>query len=34
MDNETQYMFATDDGHLWHTLRHADGTWAGLGDVK
>src|SRR5437667_70876 len=31
---ETQYMFATADGHLWHTLRRADGSWAGLGDVQ
>src|SRR5205807_355192 len=31
---ETQYMFATADGHLWHTIRHADGSWEGLGDVK
>src|SRR5438046_3047334 len=31
---ETQYMFATADGHLWHTIRHADGSWKGLGDVQ
>src|SRR5438034_66416 len=31
---ETQYMFATADGHLWHTLRRADGSWQGLGDVQ
>src|SRR5205807_49792 len=31
---ETQYMFATADGHLWHTIRHADGSWQGLGDVQ
>src|SRR5438067_13898981 len=31
---ETQYMFATADGHLWHTLRHADGSWQPLGDVQ
>src|SRR6266700_550437 len=31
---ETQYMFATTDGHLWHTLRRADGSWQGLGDVQ
>src|SRR5438552_6460902 len=31
---ETQYMFATADGHLWHTLRRADGSWTGLGDVQ
>src|SRR6516225_3978413 len=29
-----QFMFATADGHLWHTLRRADGTWTGLGDVN
>src|SRR5437763_829486 len=31
---ETQYMFATADGHLWHTMRRADGSWQGLGDVQ
>src|SRR5437868_2641264 len=31
---ETQYMFATADGHLWHTIRHADGSWQPLGDVQ
>jgi hypothetical protein len=31
---ETQFMFATGDGHLWHTLRRADGSWTGLGDVQ
>src|SRR5438034_211705 len=31
---ESQYMFATADGHLWHTMRHADGSWQGLGDVQ
>src|SRR5438046_10758646 len=31
---ETQYMFATADGHLWHTMRRADGSWTGLGDVQ
>src|SRR5207302_1051487 len=31
---ETQYMFATNDGHLWHTIRHADGSWQRLGDVQ
>jgi hypothetical protein len=24
----------TNDGHPWHTLRHADGSWTGLGDVQ
>jgi hypothetical protein len=32
--NEAQFMFATEDGHLWHTMRHPDGSWAGLGDVN
>src|SRR5438067_11275308 len=27
-------MFATADGHLWHTLRRADGSWTGLEDVQ
>src|SRR5437868_6728402 len=31
---ETQYFFATADGHLWHTMRRADGSWQGLGDVQ
>src|SRR5438105_3317743 len=31
---ETQYMFATADGHLWQTLRRADGSWRGLEDVQ
>src|SRR5439155_1749565 len=31
---ETQTMFTTADGHLWHTLRRADGSWQGLGDVQ
>jgi len=26
---ETQFMFTTSDGHLWHTLRRADGSWTG-----
>jgi hypothetical protein len=30
---ETQFIFTTSDGHLWHTLRKADGSWTGLGDV-
>jgi hypothetical protein len=29
-----QFMFATVDGGLWHTVRNADGTWTGLGNVK
>jgi hypothetical protein len=31
---ETQFMFTTTDGHLWHTMRHANGGWSGLGDVN
>ena len=34
LPGETQFMFATSDGHLWHTLRRADGSWTGLGDVQ
>jgi hypothetical protein len=30
---ESEFAFVTDDGHLWHTVRHEDGTWSGLGDV-
>ena len=31
---EAQFIFATDDGHLWHTVRSdRDGSWSGLGDV-
>jgi hypothetical protein len=31
--DEAQFLFATEDGHLWHTIRHA-GSWTGLGDVN
>jgi len=31
---ETQFIFTTSDGHLWHTLRRANGSWSGLGDVQ
>jgi hypothetical protein len=31
---ETQFMFTTADGHLWHTIRNAEGGWSGLGDVE
>lgn len=31
---ETHFMFTTTDGHLWHTVRKADGSWTGLGDVQ
>lgn len=31
---EAQFIFCSTDGHLWHTLRHADGSWSGLGDVN
>jgi len=34
MPENTQFLFRTADGHLWHTLRQADGTWTGLGDVN
>jgi hypothetical protein len=34
VSGETQFMFTTADGHLWHTMRHADGGWSGLGDVN
>jgi hypothetical protein len=27
-------MFTTTDGHLWHTMRHTDGSWSGLGNVN
>jgi hypothetical protein len=32
--DEVQVMFATEDGHVWHTIRRADGSWSGLGDVN
>jgi hypothetical protein len=32
--NVVQFMFATADGGLWHTIRQANGTWTGLGNVK
>ncbi|MFD0697961.1 hypothetical protein ACFQZT_28200 [Paenibacillus sp. GCM10027628] len=32
-DGETQFVFTTNDGHLWHTIRHADGTWQQLGNL-
>ena len=31
---ETQFMFTTADGHLWHTIRQANGGWTGLGNVN
>jgi hypothetical protein len=34
VSGETQFMFTTTDGHLWHTMRRANGTWTGLGDVN
>ena len=24
----------TNDGHLWHTIRHTDGSWSPFGDVE
>jgi hypothetical protein len=32
--NVAQFLFATEDGHLWHTIRDANGKWEGLGDVN
>jgi hypothetical protein len=32
--DETQYMFTTTDGHLWHSLRKEGGQWTALGDVN
>ncbi len=32
-NGETHLMFATLDGHLWHTIRYADGSWQPLGDA-
>jgi hypothetical protein len=29
-----QFIFATTDGGLWHTIRNPDGSWTGLGNVK
>jgi hypothetical protein len=31
---EARFMLATQDGHLWHTIRHANGSWDHEGDVK
>src|SRR5207248_998406 len=31
---QPQYMSATADGHLWHTIRRANGSWTGLEDVQ
>ena len=31
---ETQFMFTTSDGRLWHTIRLANGGWTGLGYVN
>jgi hypothetical protein len=32
-NGDVQFIFATDDGRLWHTIRFADGSWQPLGDV-
>jgi hypothetical protein len=32
--DQAQFMFVTEDGHLWHTIRNSDGTWTGLDDVS
>jgi hypothetical protein len=32
-NNEVQFAVAMRDGHLWHTIRHADGTWQPAGDM-
>jgi hypothetical protein len=34
VNGQTQFMFTTTDGHLWHTMRNANGAWTGLGDVN
>ncbi len=31
---EAHFMLTTSNGHLWHTVRNADGSWTGLGDVQ
>ncbi len=31
---ETQFMFVTDDGHVWHARRNWEGKWGPLGDVN
>jgi hypothetical protein len=32
--DEAQFIFADDDGHLWHTIRHPDENWTEPGDVN
>src|SRR5207249_8004315 len=34
MAGELHVCGATSDGHLWHTIRHADGAWGSFGDVE
>src|SRR5262249_43264799 len=31
---EVSYLLAADDGHVWYTTRHEDGSWDPLFDVK
>lgn len=35
-NGDVQFVFVTEDGHLWHTIRYAAGagSWAPLGDVE
>lgn len=30
---EAQFIIVTQDGHVWHTIRHLDGSWQGVGDA-
>ncbi|GKU79030.1 hypothetical protein [Paenibacillus sp. L3-i20] len=33
-DGATQFVFTTNDGHLWHTIRRANGSWQPLGNLS